>query len=68
MPNGDSSWYINSYDGKENYEVFFIKEFMPAVEKTKGNCLLHIALTEKRVPHEFRLGMEHIAGRIGEQG
>ena len=33
MPNGDSSWYINSYDGKEKYEDFFIKEFMPAVEK-----------------------------------
>jgi enterochelin esterase-like enzyme len=33
MPNGDSSWYINSYDGRENYEDFFIKEFMPAVEK-----------------------------------
>jgi enterochelin esterase-like enzyme len=25
MPNGDSSWYINSYDGKEKYEDFFIK-------------------------------------------
>lgn len=34
MPNGDSSWYINSYDGKENYEDFFIKEFMPSIEKT----------------------------------
>ena len=34
MPNGDSSWYINSYDGKEKYEDFFIKEFMPTVEKT----------------------------------
>ena len=33
MPNGDSSWYINSYDGKENYEDFFIKEFMPFIEK-----------------------------------
>ncbi len=33
MPNGDSSWYINSYDGKENYEDFFVKEFMPSVEK-----------------------------------
>jgi S-formylglutathione hydrolase FrmB len=22
---------------------------------TKGNCLLHIALTEKKVPHEFRI-------------
>lgn len=34
MPNGGVSWYINSYDGKENYEDFFIKEFMPTVEKT----------------------------------
>lgn len=34
MPNGDSGWYINSYDGKENYEDFFVKEFMPAIEKT----------------------------------
>jgi enterochelin esterase-like enzyme len=34
MPNGDSSWFINSYDGKEKYEDFFIKEFMPAIEKT----------------------------------
>jgi S-formylglutathione hydrolase FrmB len=34
MPNADSSWYINSYDGKENYEDFFIKEFMPAIEKS----------------------------------
>jgi enterochelin esterase-like enzyme len=34
MPNADSSWYINSYDGKEKYEDFFIKEFMPSVEKT----------------------------------
>lgn len=33
MPNGDSSWYINSYDGKEKYEDFFIKELMPSVEK-----------------------------------
>ncbi|MGV3527540.1 MAG: alpha/beta hydrolase [Flavisolibacter sp.] len=33
MPDADSSFYINSYDGRENYEDFFIKEFMPAVEK-----------------------------------
>ncbi|MBS1749463.1 MAG: esterase family protein [Bacteroidetes bacterium] len=33
MPNADSSWYINSYDGKEDYEDFFIKEFIPTVEK-----------------------------------
>lgn len=34
MPNADSSWYINSYDGKEKYEDFFIKEFIPSIEKT----------------------------------
>lgn len=34
MPNADSSWYINSYDGKEKYEDFFIKEFIPTIEKT----------------------------------
>ena len=33
MPNADSSWYINSYDGKEKYEDFFIKEFIPSIEK-----------------------------------
>ncbi len=33
MPNADSSWYVNAYDGKKNYEDFFIKEFMPAIEK-----------------------------------
>jgi enterochelin esterase-like enzyme len=34
MPNGDSSWYINSYDGKEKYEDFFVREFMPSIEKS----------------------------------
>lgn len=40
MPNADSSWYINSYDGKEKYEDFFIKEFIPGIDKayhTKAN-------------------------------
>ena len=34
MTNADSSWYINSFDGKENYEDFFIQEFIPSIEKT----------------------------------
>lgn len=34
MPDADSSWYINSYDGKEKYADFFIQEFIPAVEKS----------------------------------
>ena len=34
MPEGDSSWYINSYADKVSYEDFFVKEFMPSVEKT----------------------------------
>jgi enterochelin esterase-like enzyme len=33
MPDADSTFYINSYDGKNNYEDFFIKEFIPQVEK-----------------------------------
>jgi S-formylglutathione hydrolase FrmB len=33
-PNADSSWYINSMDGKEKYEDFFVKEFIPTVEKS----------------------------------
>lgn len=33
MPNADSSWYINSFDGKEKYEDFFITEFMSSIEK-----------------------------------
>ena len=34
MPDADSSFYINSYDGKERYEDFFIQEFIPGIEKT----------------------------------
>lgn len=34
MPDADSSWYINSYDSKEKFEDFFIKEFIPAIEKS----------------------------------
>jgi S-formylglutathione hydrolase FrmB len=33
MPNANRSWYINSFDGRVKYEDFFIKEFIPAVEK-----------------------------------
>ena len=31
-PEGDASFYINSYDGRARYEDFFIREFMPAIE------------------------------------
>ena len=34
MPDGFVSFYMNSYDGKEKYEDFFVKEFMPIIEKT----------------------------------
>ena len=34
MPDGFVSFYMNSYDGKEKYEDFFVKEFMPTIEKT----------------------------------
>lgn len=32
-PNGFHSFYINSRDGKARYEDFFLREFMPAIEK-----------------------------------
>ncbi|RYY53361.1 MAG: esterase family protein [Chitinophagaceae bacterium] len=34
MPDADSTFYINSYDGKEKFEDFFVKEFIPTIEKT----------------------------------
>ena len=31
-PAAGASFYINSHDGKERYEDFFLREFMPAIE------------------------------------
>jgi enterochelin esterase-like enzyme len=33
MPDARTTFYINSYDGKRNYEDFFFKEFIPTIEK-----------------------------------
>jgi len=33
MPDAKATFYINSYNGKQNYEDFFFKEFIPTVEK-----------------------------------
>jgi S-formylglutathione hydrolase FrmB len=32
-PDGGRSFYVNSRDGKEKYEDFFLQEFIPAIEK-----------------------------------
>jgi S-formylglutathione hydrolase FrmB len=32
MPDAGTSWYINNYNGKQSYEDFFFKEFIPAIE------------------------------------
>ncbi len=32
-PDGGRSFYINSHDGRLRYEDFFIREFLPAIEK-----------------------------------
>jgi S-formylglutathione hydrolase FrmB len=32
-PDGDTSFFINSQDGKQRYEDFFISEFLPAMER-----------------------------------
>jgi S-formylglutathione hydrolase FrmB len=34
MPDGGVTWYLNSFDGKIKYEDFFVKEFIPFVDKT----------------------------------
>ena len=34
MPDGKVTWYCNSADGKDNWEDMFVKEFIPAMEKT----------------------------------
>ncbi len=32
-PAGDASFYVNSHDGRNRYEDFFMREFMPLVEQ-----------------------------------
>jgi S-formylglutathione hydrolase FrmB len=32
-PDGDTTFYINSRDGRRPYESFFVQEFMPAMER-----------------------------------
>jgi putative tributyrin esterase len=34
MPDGGKSFYVNSYDGQERYEDFFIQELIPWVDRT----------------------------------
>ncbi|MFM8347205.1 MAG: alpha/beta hydrolase, partial [Bacteroidota bacterium] len=34
MPDAGVTWYINSSDGKVNYEDFFVKEFIPHIDKS----------------------------------
>jgi S-formylglutathione hydrolase FrmB len=34
MPDAGVSWYVNSYDGKTNYENFFIKELISHIDAT----------------------------------
>src|ERR1035438_7550356 len=33
MPDGGESFYINSFDGHERYEDFFIRELIPAIDR-----------------------------------
>lgn len=32
LPEGGRSFYVNSFDGRERYEDFFIQEFVPAID------------------------------------
>jgi S-formylglutathione hydrolase FrmB len=33
LPDGGKSFYVNSFDGRERYEDFFIQELIPAIDK-----------------------------------
>jgi S-formylglutathione hydrolase FrmB len=33
MPDGGKSFWVNSFDGHERYEDFFIREFIPAIDR-----------------------------------
>jgi enterochelin esterase-like enzyme len=33
MPDGGKTFYVNSYDGRERYEDFFIQELVPAIDR-----------------------------------
>jgi S-formylglutathione hydrolase FrmB len=34
LPDGDNSFYVNSYDGQFRYEDFFIQELVPFIDRT----------------------------------
>jgi S-formylglutathione hydrolase FrmB len=57
-----STWYANSIlkivEKKSAAELKKVRYWIDCGDDDfliKGNCLLHIALTEKQVPHEFRV-------------
>ena len=33
LPDGGKTFYVNSYDGRDRYEDFFTKEFVPAIDR-----------------------------------
>jgi S-formylglutathione hydrolase FrmB len=58
----NSAWYNNSVlkmlQSKPAEELKKVRYWIDCGDDdflTKGNCLLHIALIEKKVPHEFRI-------------
>jgi S-formylglutathione hydrolase FrmB len=34
LPDGDNSFYVNSYDGRFRYEDFFVQELVPFIDRT----------------------------------
>ncbi|MHB8755459.1 MAG: alpha/beta hydrolase [Candidatus Acidiferrales bacterium] len=42
-PDADTSFYINSRDGRERYEDCFIREFLPFIERTYRTHVSHAA-------------------------
>ena len=37
IPNGGQSFYVNSKDGRQRYEDFFVREFLPAMKRNTAS-------------------------------
>jgi S-formylglutathione hydrolase FrmB len=63
LPDGGKTFYVNSFDGHDPYEDFFIKEFVPAIDRlyrTKADRLGRgIAGTSMGGYGALHLGMRH---------
>ncbi len=63
LPDGGKTFYVNSFDGREKYEDFFILELVPAVDRkyrtTRDASARGVSGTSMGGYGALRLGMRH---------